>query len=211
MGSCHPFVGQPNRSPEGAGEADGRPHVRHRVALVGIVLRLSGYPRGMTPPPSWSSRSAYDPEGQVNVRGFAGSLAAYMIAAATLSATARSSGRLTENYSVVDLIVGGIATHKFSRLLSKGAVTSPLRAPFTEFESAIGSSEHMERVRGEHGLRHTVGELITCPFCLDVWVATAYVGGLTLAPRATRAWAAVFATTGASDFLQQVYSRLRDD
>jgi len=165
----------------------------------------------MNPPSFWSSPSAYDREGEVNVRGFAGSLGAYMIAVATLGAAARSSGRLTEKYDITDLLIGGIATHKFSRLVAKGSVTSPLRAPFTEFAGAAGSSEHMERVRGEHGLRHTAGELITCPFCLDVWVATAYVAGLALAPRATRAWAAVFAITSVADFLQQVYSRLRDD
>ncbi len=32
-----------------------------------------------------------------------------------------------------------------------------------------------------------------------------------MAPRTTRAWAAVFAVTGVSDVLQQVYARLRDD
>ena len=75
-------------------------------------------------------------------------------------------------------------------------MTSPLRAPFTQFEEAAGNSEHHEVPRGEHGVRHTVGELLTCPFCLGVWIATAYVAGLGVAPRAARGWAAVFAVTG---------------
>jgi hypothetical protein len=59
-------------------------------------------------------------------------------------------------------------------------------------------------------VRHTVGELLTCPFCLAVWIGTAYVAGLGVAPRAARAWAAVFAVTGVSDFLQHAYARLAD-
>jgi hypothetical protein len=55
-----------------------------------------------------------------------------------------------------------------------------------------------------------VGELITCPFCLGVWIGTAYVAGLALAPRAARTWAAVFTVSALSDFLQHGYARMRD-
>jgi hypothetical protein len=89
-------------------------------------------------------------------------------------------------------------------------VTSPLRAPFTKFEAAAGAAEHVERPRGSH-LRHTIGELLTCPFCMDVWVGTAYVAGLAVAPRVTRAWAAVFGVVGVADALQHAYARLRGD
>ena len=92
---------------------------------------------------------------------------------------------------------------------ARGSVTSPVRAPFTEFEDAAGAAEHQEAARGEHGVRHTIGELITCPFCLAVWVGTSYVGALAVAPRAARTWAAVFTVTAVSDFLQHGYARLR--
>ena len=111
-------------------------------------------------------------------------------------------------YAVLDLVVGGLATHKFARLVAKDGVTTPLRAPFTEFEGEIGSAEVAERPKDEHPL-HTVGELLVCPFCLAPWVSAAYVAGLTLAPRATRAWGATFAIVGASDFLQHAYARVR--
>lgn len=152
----------------------------------------------------------YDPAGDVDLHGFAGSLAAYTALTMGFAALTRASGRgLPAAYPTRDLLLGGLAAHKFSRLLSRGAVTSPLRAPFTEFEGPAGSSEHDESARGEHGVRHTVGELLTCPFCMDVWVGTAYVGALQVAPRAARAWAAVFAVTAVSDFLQHAYARLR--
>ncbi|WP_426247153.1 DUF1360 domain-containing protein [Nocardioides sp. LHG3406-4] len=155
---------------------------------------------------------SYDPQGQVNLAGFAGSLATYAATVGVLVAASRTAGRgLPERYTVADVVLGGLATHKFTRLLSKASVTSPLRAPFTRFERPAGSAEHDEAARGSHGARHTVGELLTCPFCLAVWVGTGYVASLALAPRPARTWAAVFAVTAVSDSLQHLYARLRDD
>jgi hypothetical protein len=155
--------------------------------------------------------SSYDLDGQVNLTGFAGSMTTYGAAVAALTAVARSRGhRAPERYAVVDLALGGVATHKLTRILSHSSVASPLRAPFTRFEAAAGSGEHEESPRG-HGVRHTVGELLTCPFCLGVWVSTGYVAGLALAPSVVRAAAAVLTVTATSDMLQHVYARLRDD
>jgi len=39
----------------------------------------------------------------------------------------------------------------------------------------------MESVRG-HGPQHAVGELISCPFCLGLWTATALTAGMVYAP-----------------------------
>lgn len=157
-------------------------------------------------------REAYDPDREVNLAGFAGSISVYGLVVAGLLAGLRASGReLPERYELADVLLGGVATHKFSRLVSKGSVTSPIRAPFTEFEGPAGSAEHNEQVRGHHGVRHTIGELLTCPFCLGVWTGTAYVAGLVVAPRLTRTWAAVFSVVGVSDALQHGYARLRRD
>jgi hypothetical protein len=153
----------------------------------------------------------YDPDGRVDVVGFSGSLATYALALTALGGATWSRRSVPESYRLADLVIGGLATHKFARLISRSSVASPVRAPFTEFEEPAGAGEHVEAARGDHGVRHTVGELITCPFCLGVWVSTAYVGGLALAPRTTRAWAAVFAVTGISDFLQHAYARMRGD
>ena len=185
-----------------------------------MLRAVAGYRSGMTAAPPSALRAlravraagdVYDPDGRVDLGGFTGSLATYAVVLAGVGAVARSSGRAPERYALSDLLIGGLATHKFSRLLARGAVTSPVRAPFTEFGEPAGASEHQERARGEHGVRHTIGELLTCPFCLGVWVGTAYVAGLAFAPRATRAWAATFAVTGISDFLQHAYARVRQD
>lgn len=153
----------------------------------------------------------YDDQGEVPLPGYAGSLAAFALAVAGVTAAGRATGRgLPERYDLQDIALGALATHKFTRLLSKGSVTSPLRAPFTEFDEPAGSAELNERARGGR-VRHTVGDLLTCPFCLGQWIGTGYIAGLSMAPRTARTWAAVFAVTGISDALQQVYARLRDD
>lgn len=106
-----------------------------------------------------------------------------------------------------DLVAVGMATHKISRIISKDAVTSPLRAPFTRYAGPAGPGEVREEVRG-HGARHAVGELLTCPFCLSPWVATGLVGGLTVAPHLTRQLTAVFGAVTVADLLQLGYAVL---
>ncbi|HLI25313.1 MAG TPA: DUF1360 domain-containing protein, partial [Acidimicrobiales bacterium] len=95
------------------------------------------------------------------------------------------------------------------RLIAKDTVTAALRAPFTRFEGAAGEGEVNESVPGQ-GLSHAVGELVTCPFCLAVWVATALAFGLILAPRPTRWVAGVLAAVTGSDYLQFAYAWLRE-
>jgi hypothetical protein len=154
----------------------------------------------------------YDPGGEVDLAGFAGSMTAYAALVAGFATAVRTTDlELPESYRVVDVVLGGLATHKLSRLLARGAVTSPIRAPFTEFVEAAGSSEHQEEPRPGHGVRHTIGELLSCPFCLGVWVGTAFVAGLVVAPRPTRTAAAVLSVVAVSDALQHTYTRLRAD
>ena len=117
--------------------------------------------------------------------------------------------QLPDAYGSHDLLLGALATHKFTRLLAKDSVTTPLRAPFTTYEGAAGSAEVNESPKDGH--LHTVGELLTCPFCLAPWVSSAYVLTLGLSPRVARAWAAVFSIVAASDFLQHGYARVRTE
>lgn len=127
---------------------------------------------------------------------------------AGLAAVVRATGRpVPERPANSDVVLLSIATHKLSRLLSKDAITSPLRAPFTRYDKPIGSGEVMEQVRDEgSGTRHAIGELLSCPFCLAVWVATGLTGGFVLAPRLTRLVATALTAVAASDFLQMAYA-----
>jgi Protein of unknown function (DUF1360) len=121
-----------------------------------------------------------------------------------VTAAARRQDLLPERLAVADVILGGVATHKLSRVVAKDKVTSPLRAPFTRKQGDGGPAEVEERPRGS-GLRYTVGELLVCPFCLAQWVAAGFVQGFVFAPRLTRLVAGMFSIVAISDFLQIGY------
>jgi hypothetical protein len=139
------------------------------------------------------------------LRGYATVLGVYGGIVGTLTAVGRAKGvRLPERFSAGDVVLLSVATHKASRLLAKDAVTSPLRAPFTQYEEPAGEGELNESVPG-HGARHAAGELLSCPFCLAVWVATGLTAGMVFAPRLTRVAATVLTAVAASDTLQLGY------
>ena len=119
----------------------------------------------------------------------------------------RGSGRtLPEQVAAGDLALVTLATHKLSRTLAKDRATSTVRAPFTRFEGDAGPGEVREVARGR-GLRRAVGELLVCPYCLGLWIATALTAGLLVAPRATRWCASVFVALTGSDILQIAYAK----
>jgi hypothetical protein len=150
-------------------------------------------------------REAYEGEEERPLGGYLAALGTYAAAVGALTGTAALRGRrLPDGFSLGDTVLLSVATHKLSRLIAKDAVTSPLRAPFTRYEEPAGDGELNESVRGR-GVRHAVGELISCPFCLAVWIATALAGGMVLAPRLTRAVSVVLTAVASSDMLQLVY------
>lgn len=121
---------------------------------------------------------------------------------------ARRTGRpLPERIETRDIALLGVATHKLSMLIAQDAVTSPLRAPFTELQEKESPKRVKERPRGE-GLRRSLGELITCKFCVGQWVASFFTYGLVLFPAATRLVASIFAIVALSDHLHQTYKAL---
>jgi hypothetical protein len=137
-------------------------------------------------------------------------LSTYLSGVATLIAIVRRQKRpIPERLAPADLALIAVGTHRLTRLVAKDSVTAAVRAPFTRFEEPAGEGEVNEQVRGT-GLRHAVGELLTCPFCLAQWVATAFVFGLVLAPRATRLAASALVAVTASDVMQLAYAKLED-
>jgi hypothetical protein len=126
------------------------------------------------------------------------------LVAAALLAARRQGRELPEEVSPGQLLLVGTASHKLARLLSKDKVTSPLRAPFTELEGGGGPAEFEENSRGT-GPRKAIGELLTCPFCLDLWVVATFSIGLLFAPRVTRFIASLFAALTIADFFQVAY------
>ncbi|MFD1146992.1 DUF1360 domain-containing protein [Saccharothrix hoggarensis] len=135
------------------------------------------------------------------LKGYLTTLSSYAALVATATAIGRRAGvRPPERVSLGDTALLAVATHKGSRLLTKASVTSVLRAPFARYEEPAGAAEVNESVRGD-GVRHAAGELVTCPFCSGVWIASALTAGLVFAPRATRLVATVLSVVAVSDWL----------
>ncbi len=121
---------------------------------------------------------------------------------------AKVTGRpIPERMDARDIALLGMATHKISLVGSQDAITSPLRAPFTELKEKESPKRVDEKPRGR-GIRRSVGELLTCQFCLGVWVASFFTYGFVLLPRVSRLVAAVFAAVTVSDYLHQIYKAL---
>lgn len=139
--------------------------------------------------------------------GYTAAMSVYGGVVAALTAAVRLSGTpLPDRISPWDTALTAVATHKLSRIVAKDPVTSPLRAPFTTFEGTSGPAELAEDVRSGSGRKKAMGELVSCPFCLGMWVSTGFTAGYVFAPRATRLAVTTLAALAGSDFLQFAYA-----
>jgi Protein of unknown function (DUF1360) len=151
--------------------------------------------------------AGHSPERERPLGGYAALLGSFTALSAGFGVWLHRSGReLPERVEGRDLALIAVATFKLSRIIARDRVTSAIRAPFSRFQGDAGPSEVDEAARGQ-GLQRVVGELLICPYCLDVWTATAFLGGLVAAPVPTRWVASVFATVGVADALQLAYAR----
>lgn len=152
----------------------------------------------------------YAPDGERPPLGSRLVLSSGFVAAmgAWLVARRRSGRELPERIDGRDLVLMAGASFKLGRLIAKEKVAAPIRAPFTEFQGkAEAPGEVDERPRGR-GPRAALGELLTCPYCLGMWVVSALTVGMVTVPRETRLIASILSTLGISDFLQLAYRAL---
>ncbi len=139
--------------------------------------------------------------------GYATLLATWPVAVGGAALVAARRGRLPRRWSLGDLVLAGVATHKLTRVLTRDWVTAPIRAPFTHYEGPSIAGEVRERSRGR-GLRRAVGDLLTCEYCTGPWVAGALLCSAAFAPRATRLLVGIFTAVTVSDFLHRAYEAL---
>jgi hypothetical protein len=143
--------------------------------------------------------------------GYAGTMGVYAAVVGLTALVTRLTNReVPGTLSPADVALSAAATHKLSRLLAKDPVTSPLRAPFTSYEGTSAPSELHEEVRGQ-GARKAIGELVTCPFCTGVWVATGFTAGMIYLPRTTRLAMGTLAALTGADMLQYAYAWLQQN
>ncbi len=143
--------------------------------------------------------------------GDLGAMGVYVGLVSAAAAAVRASGReLPERIPFGDAALMTVATFRLARRIAKDPVTAPVRAPFVRVEGPSGHAEVAEEVREHGGVKHAVGELLTCPFCLAQWVGTGFVLGYVTAPRATRLAALTMTMVAGSDVLQFVYDAIQN-
>jgi hypothetical protein len=141
---------------------------------------------------------------------YASLLGFFIASVAVLIGIAAEKDGLPRRFSLLDLAVLGIATHKMSRIVAKDRITGILRAPFVSYIRSAGAGEVEEEPRGR-GIQRGIGQLISCPYCMAPWCATALAFGFVFAPRVTRFFAGILVSVAASDFLQRAYLKLKQD
>ena len=141
---------------------------------------------------------------------YAALLGFYVASVAVLTGAAIEQKRFPKRFSLLDLALLGTATHKLSRIIAKDRITGILRAPFVSYIRSAGAGEVEEEPRGR-GMQRGIGQLISCPYCMAPWCATALAFGLVFAPRVTRFFAGILASVAASDFLQRVYLKMKEE
>jgi hypothetical protein len=142
--------------------------------------------------------------------GYAALLGSYSVGALAAAWRLRDRRQAFARLDLRRLAVLALATQHLSRLITKDSITAPLRAPFTRFVEATGEGEVNEEVVGR-GLRRAIGELLTCPYCIGQWVASALLAGMVAAPELTEGFAAACALARVSDYLQLAYDSLKPD
>jgi hypothetical protein len=111
--------------------------------------------------------------------------------------------RLPERIGFGDVARIGLASYKLGRLVAKDEVTSWVRAPVTRDDEA---TEPKPR-----GVERALGELVTCPYCVGVWIASGLTYALVVFPRETRLVTTIFSGQAVADFLNAAFVKLQDD
>jgi hypothetical protein len=58
-------------------------------------------------------------------------------------------------------------------------------------------------------MARVLGELLTCPYCIGLWITSALAYGQVRFPRETRFFTGIFASYALTDFLNAAFVRLR--
>lgn len=144
------------------------------------------------------------PDVQTPPRDYAVLSAGFATAVAALAVAARRRRGEVGSAQIGELPALMLATFGLSRILVHERVAGWVRSPFVD-EGAEGRP-----ARGT-GVRHAVGELVTCTRCTGVWVGAGLVGTRVLAPALGQTVMSVFAAAGANALLQAGFARLKGD
>ena len=119
---------------------------------------------------------------------------------ASVVIAARESSKSREPLTSRDLAVTSAAAFALSKVIARERIGTWVREPFVE-------EEHGRRPRGR-GLRHAVGELLTCTRCVGAWSALGLVGLRLTSPATGRVVNDVLAVSAMNDWFQAGFKLL---
>lgn len=151
----------------------------------------------------WEGYSS--PEDRPPLGAYAAISTAFVVGLGTFVVSRRQRAGLPERLRLADVALIGAGGFELSRLISKKKISAFVRAPFTEYEGSGDAPGELSEHPREGGLRGAVGQLLVCPYCLDVWTGTAGVVGLVTFPRETRIVASILTAAATSDLLQAAH------
>lgn len=98
-----------------------------------------------------------------------------------------------------------IASFRLSRLIARDKVTSFIRAPFVQYRGKGEAPGEVDEQPHGRGFHKVLGELVTCPYCLEVWTTGALGALLLLRPYEGRVATRMLSAVAGADLLQESY------
>ncbi len=102
--------------------------------------------------------------------------------------------------SALELVQLAFASYRLGRMVAYDKVFESYRHPFAKTIPDPTGAGDTTAPRGT-GVRHTIGELLTCPICAGTWISAGLVYFLNLYPSAARTFLAITSAIGAAEFL----------
>ncbi|MED1202539.1 DUF1360 domain-containing protein [Heyndrickxia acidicola] len=110
------------------------------------------------------------------------------------------------------LFLLSIASFRLTRLIVYDQITSFIRRPFHEEIEETGPDGTVEtyiQIKGK-GLRHWIGELLSCYWCTGIWCAALLYLLWCLAPRIAEPAVLILAIAGIGSVIETVVRRILD-
>lgn len=148
-------------------------------------------------------------ETSLPLKSYTALMGTYAAAFGTLFYLATRKKRKLPVPSNRELALLTVGSFKLARIVTMSFIASPIRAPFTRRGESLPGGEVQDEARGR-GLQKAIGNMLTCPFCFNVWASTAFVFGYAFAPRAAIKAAEVLSVAAGGDVLHLGYRGLRE-
>ena len=111
--------------------------------------------------------------------------------------------------SIFEFLLLCLATFRLTRLLVFDTITVFLRRPFHELIEETNTEGQVEtylHIKGD-GLKFWIGELLSCYWCVGVWVAIFFVLAYTFIPVYVGPVVLILAVAGIASIIEMIVSK----